>query len=113
MENKKNDNKENESIDFNAKHGKNVTNVHVNVPTSVKGNSIGTAGFVLALLAFVFSWVPVLDWVLWALGAIFSVIGVFKKPKGLAIAGIVISFISIIFIIVVLGAILGVVGSLH
>ena len=39
-----------------------------------KKNGIGTAGFVLALLAFLFCWVPVLDIILWILGAIFSLI---------------------------------------
>ena len=76
--------------------------IYVNAET--KGNGMGTAGFVLALLAFVFCWVPVLDFILWFLGALFSFIGVFKKPKGLAIAGLVISFIGIIVIVSVIGA---------
>ena len=76
--------------------------IYVNAET--KGNGMGTAGFVLALLAFVFCWVPVLDFILWFLGAPFSFIGVFKKPKGLAIAGLVISFIGIIVIVSVIGA---------
>lgn len=70
-----------------------------------KGNGLGTAGFVLALLALIFCWVPILDWILWLLGLIFSIIGVFKPKKGLAIAGLVISLIGIIAIIVVVGAI--------
>ena len=76
--------------------------IYVNAET--KGTGMGTAGFVLALLAFVFCWVPVLDFILWFLGALFSFIGVFKKPKGLAIAGLVISFIGIIVIVSVIGA---------
>lgn len=75
------------------------------VETEKKGNSMGTAGFVLAILAIVFSWVPVLDFILWFLGALFSFIGVFRKPKGLAIAGLVISFIGIIVIIALLGSV--------
>ena len=70
-----------------------------------KGNGLGTAGFVHALLALIFCWVPILDWILWLLGLIFSIIGVFKPKKGLAIAGLVISLIGIIAIIVVVGAI--------
>lgn len=69
-----------------------------------KSNGIGTAGFVLALLAFIFCWVPVLDFILWFLGALFSFIGVFKTPKGLSIAGLVISFIGIIVLVTVIGA---------
>lgn len=68
-----------------------------------KSNGIGTAGFVLALLAFIFCWVPVLDFILWFLGVLFSFIGVFKTPKGLSIAGLVISFIGIIVLVTVIG----------
>lgn len=69
-----------------------------------KKNGLGTAGFVLAILALVFCWVPVLDWCLWTLGAIFSLIGVFKVPRGLAIAGLVLSFLGVIVIVFLLGA---------
>ncbi len=56
-----------------------------------KSNGIGTAGFVLALISLFLGWIPFLGWVLWILGLIFSFIGVFKKPAGLAIAGLIIS----------------------
>lgn len=72
-----------------------------------KSNGIGTAGFVLALIAIFLGWVPILGWILWLLGLIFSSVGVFRTPKGLAIAGLVISLIGIILLIVVFGAILG------
>lgn len=75
-----------------------------------KKNGLGTAGFVLALLAFVFCWVPVLDFILWLLGAIFSVIGLFKSPRGLAIAGTVISFLGIIVLLCFFGALIGLGG---
>lgn len=70
-------------------------------------NGMGTAGFVLALLGLIFCWVPVLDWILWILGLIFSIIGVCRKPKGLAIAGLIISCLYIILVTVVIGAIFG------
>jgi len=75
--------------------------------TEKKSNGIGTAGFVLALIAIFLGWVPVLGWILWLLGLIFSFVGVFKTPKGLSIAGLVISLIGIILLITVFGAILG------
>ena len=77
-----------------------------------KSNGIGTAGFVLALIAIFLGWVPVLGWILWLLGLIFSFVGVFKTPKGLAIAGLVISLIGIILLIAVFGALLGGAASL-
>jgi hypothetical protein len=83
-----------------------VTNQTIYVNQQEKNsNGMGVAGFVLALIALFLSWVPVLGWILWVLGLIFSLVGVFRKPKGLAIAGLVISFIGLIILIVVLAAI--------
>lgn len=64
-----------------------------------KTNGMGTAGFVLSLLAWFFFWVPVLNLILWFLGLIFSIIGLFKAPRGLAITGFVLSTLSIIVVI--------------
>jgi len=72
-----------------------------------KSNSVGTAGFVLALIALFLGWVPILGWIIWLLGLILSFVGVFKKPKGMAIAGLVISLIGIILLLTVFGALLG------
>ena len=72
-----------------------------------KSNGIGTAGFVLALIALFLGWIPYIGWVLWFLGFLFSFIGLFKKPAGLAIAGLVISLIGIIVLIVISAGVLG------
>ena len=71
-----------------------------------KSNGIGTAGFVLALIAIFLGWVPILGWIIWLLGLIFSAVGLTRQPKGLAIAGLVISLVGIVMLIVVFGAIL-------
>ena len=55
----------------------------------------------LALLALFLGWVPVLGWILWLLGLIFSVVGLFKTPRGFAIAGLVISLLGLILLLVV------------
>lgn len=73
--------------------------------TPHRSNGLGTAGFVLALLGLILCWIPILDWLLWFLGALFSFIGVFKAPRGLAIAGLVISFIAFIVLFILLGVI--------
>ena len=57
-------------------------------------NGIGTAGFVLSLICFFLSWIPILSWILGFLGFLFSFIGVFKKPRGLAITGLIFSIIN-------------------
>ncbi len=77
-----------------------------------KSNGVGVAGFVMALIAIFLGWVPVLGWILWVLGLILSFVGLFKKPRGLAIAGLVISLIEIILLLFVFGAIGGALLSL-
>lgn len=72
-----------------------------------KSNGIGTAGFVIALIAVFLGWIPVLGWILWVLGLILSFIAVFKEPRGLAIAGLVISLLGILLLLTVFGALLG------
>ena len=66
-----------------------------------KSNGIGTAGFVLSLIALFLGWVPIIGWLIWLLGLILSFIGIFKNPKGLSIAGLIISFIGIILLVFV------------
>lgn len=66
-----------------------------------KSNGVGTAGFVLALIALFLGWVPVVGWIIWVLGLIFSFAGVFKSPRGMAIAGLIISLIDIVLLLVV------------
>ncbi len=75
-----------------------------------KSNGIGVAGFVLALIAFFLFWVPVLGWILWVLGALFSIIGLFKQPKGFAIAGFIISFIDVIILLLLAFGLFGTAG---
>ena len=76
----------------------------INQPPA-KSNGIGTTGFVFALIGLFLSWIPVFGWILWVLGLIFSFVGLFKTPKGLAIAGFIISLIDVIVLIFVSAAI--------
>ena len=74
-----------------------------------RSNGLGTAGFVLALLGFIFGWIPFIGFLLWLLGLIFSFIGVFSQPRGLAIAGLVISVIDFILFFMALGALVAII----
>lgn len=76
-----------------------------------KTNGMAVAGFVLALLGLLLCWVPVLDWILWVLGVIFSFVGMFRTPRGFAIAGLIISFIGVI-ILLIFGALIAAVVAL-
>ncbi len=71
---------------------------------SRQSNGTGTAGFILALISLVLSWVPGVGWIVWFLGFLLSFIGMFKTPKGLAIAGFIISIIDLIILLVFVGA---------
>ncbi len=64
-----------------------------------RSNGLGTAGFVLAVIGLFVSWIPVLGWVVWALGLIFSFFGIFKSPRGLAVAGFIISVIDLLVLL--------------
>ena len=71
--------------------------IYVNIPDYAgnnNSNGMGIAGFV------------------WLLGAIFSIVGLFKEPRGFAIAGTVISFIDLILLLLVFGAGLSLLGAL-
>ena len=65
-----------------------------------RGNGMGVAGFVLSLMAMLLFWVPGLSWILWLLGLLFSIIGVCRPNRGLSIAGLVISIITAILIVI-------------
>ncbi|GHT44529.1 hypothetical protein FACS189438_2960 [Bacteroidia bacterium] len=73
----------------------------INQQSEKKSNGVGAAGFVIALIGIYLFWVPDAGWILWLLGFIFSFAGVFKKPGGLAIAGLVISLLVLIVIAVI------------
>lgn len=73
-------------------------------------NGIGIAGFVLSVIAIFVGWIPFLGWFVWLLGLVLSFIGIFKAPKGFAIAGLIISLIGIVLLIFLFGAIFALIG---
>lgn len=86
---------------------KNHTTVIVN---QTQGNGSAVAGFTLSLLATFLGWIPFVGFLLWLLGAIFSCVGMSRKPRGLAIAGFVISFFWIILLATIFTSVLAAVG---
>ena len=77
-----------------------------------KKNGIGTAGFILSLLGLIFCWFPIVGYILLGLGFIFSVIGVFKAPRGMAITGIILSCIGSVLAVAIGGALIGYLTSI-
>lgn len=88
----------------------NVYTTTAQVRETKQKNGIGLTGFILSLVCLFTSWAPGLNIVMWILGLVFSAVGVFRKPKGFAIAGLVISMISIL-IIILLAAVIGELAS--
>lgn len=80
---------------------------------------MGIAGMVLGILAIVFFWVPVLNWILILVGLPLSVVGLVQgrqrgEATGMAIAGIVLNCIPIginIIVIILIGSIFGVLAG--
>lgn len=77
-----------------------------------KSNGVGTAGFVLALISLVLSWVPGVGWFVWFLGFLLSFIGMFESPRTLAVFGFFISIIDLIILIALFGTFAGVLLSI-
>lgn len=75
-----------------------------------QSNEIGIAGFVLSVIAIFVGWIPFLGWFVWLLGLVLSFIGIFKAPKGFAIAGLIISLLGIVLLIFLFGAIFALIG---
>lgn len=88
----------------------NVYTTATQVREAKQKNGIGLTGFILSLVCLFTSWAPGLNIVMWILGLVFSAVGVFRKPKGFAIAGLVVSMISIL-IIILLAAVIGELAS--
>ena len=92
--------------DSNKKENQNIIiNQQVN-----SSNSIGIAGLILSICSWFLFCFPIFSVIIWFFGAIFSIIGLFKKPRGAAIAGVVISFIGLIIIIFAIIGIIGIAG---
>ncbi|MCD7710295.1 MAG: zinc ribbon domain-containing protein [Porphyromonadaceae bacterium] len=83
--------------------------IYVNT-TEHHSNGLGTAGLILAIFGLFVGWVPVLGWIIWTLGVLFSIIGLFKTPRSCAIAGCIISFIGLIFLITLAATIAAIFG---
>lgn len=76
-------------------------------------NGLGTAGFVLGLVGMIFSFIPIIGVVAWPLvilGLVFSALGYARTRsgratnKGLAIAGVILSIIGLVFCVLYLTA---------
>lgn len=75
-------------------------------------NGIGIAGFVLSLVAVFSSTLPVARWIVWTLGFIFSIVGLSKKPRGFAMAGLIISIFGLLLILFLATVLVALIGGI-
>lgn len=78
-------------------------------PVQKKTSGMAVAGFVLAIVSWCIGWIPYIGFaafITWILGLIFSIVGMSQTKndpnlggRGLAIAGLVISLIGVVFLI--------------
>ncbi len=89
-------------------------------PAPSRSNGCGTAGFVLALVGLLATLLsgglvlltsPILL-VIWALGLLLSFIGIFKAPRGLAVAGLILSLLPVLPIVAAGGLLAAFLGAL-
>lgn len=71
----------------------------------VKSNGLGIAGFIFAIVGLLLGWIPILGWILWFFGLLFSFLGLFKKPRGFAVVGVITSLIDLFILLFLLTAI--------
>jgi hypothetical protein len=74
-------------------------------PPIKTGNGLGLAALIIGIVAFIGAFIPFLNYVsgiLALVGLVLGIVGIFRKgrPKGIAIAGTIISFIAMILSII-------------
>ena len=67
-------------------------------------NAAGMTGMVLALLSLL-NWIPVIGFVLgWIVALVFSIVGLCRPKKGMAITGLILCLIILIIVIIVISS---------
>lgn len=74
---------------------------NIMIDRTAKGdNIIGYLGFIFSLIALSFCWISIIGLILWSIGFILSLWGIFKSPRIASITGIIISLLNIVLIVI-------------
>lgn len=85
----------------NQTENQNIDRTIIIEETPTPSNNIGLAGFILSLTSWIFFlFAPFLTCILLLLSTVLSLIGLFKKPKGFAVTGTIISCLPLLWGIV-------------
>lgn len=84
---------------------------------SMQKNPVGTIGFFLTIASIVFGWIPVtflmiIFGLVGLAGLVMSIIGMFKKPNGLPLIGLIIFGVEFVLGLVI-GIIVGLSGGFY
>ena len=72
---------------------------------NLNNNPIGLVGFITSVVAIFLVLLPIVNLIIWLTGLILSIIGMSKKPKTLAVAGLIISGVTFLVLIVIIACI--------
>ena len=75
-------------------------------------NGVGIAGFVMSITGLILCWVPIIKWLLLVPAFLLSFIGMFKKPRTLAVIGTIISALVILVIVIIKAAFFSAITSM-
>lgn len=75
-------------------------------------NGVGIAGFVMSITGLILCWVPIIKWLLLVPAFLLSFIGMFKKPRILAVIGTIISALVILVIVIIKAAFFSAITSM-
>ena len=71
---------------------------------NLNNNPIGLVGFITSVVAIFLVLLPIVNIIIWLTGLILSIIGMSKKPKT-AVAGLIISVVTSLVLIVIIACI--------
>lgn len=87
-------------------HYKPPYNPYMPPPPSNSTNTMGILGFIFSLLSLFIGLIPIFGWIIWVLGLVFSCIGLSRRPRALAVAGLIIS-VAVVAMLICFAAIFG------
>ena len=87
-------------------HYKPPYNPYMPPPPSNFTNTMGILGFIFSLLSLFIGFIPIFGWIIWVLGLVFSCIGLSRRPRALAVAGVIIS-VAVVAMLICFAAIFG------
>lgn len=65
-------------------------------------NHVALVALFVTIIALILEWVPFLNWTLFAIGFVLSLVALFRKPRSLAVWGLVLSIVDALLILTII-----------